>query len=91
MPKIRSTNLMVLIHATVAGFGLCILPSFVTLAFPELVPVLPGEVDQPRSLHIHTREDLRKARHVKTVMDFITDEVHLVRSAFEPPRAGLSG
>jgi DNA-binding transcriptional LysR family regulator len=84
VPKLRSTNLMVLIHATLAGFGICILPNFVTLAFPELVPVLPDEVDQLRSLHIHTREDLRKARHIKTVMDFITEEVHLVRTVFEP-------
>ena len=86
IPKIRSTNLMVQIHATMSGFGLSILPSFVTLAFPDLVPVLPAEIDQPRSLHIHTREDLRKAKHIKTVMDFITDEVHQVRTAFEPDK-----
>ncbi len=86
VPKIRSTNLMVLIHTTLAGFGLCILPSFVSLAFPELVPVLPNEIDQPRSLHIHTREDLRKAVHIKAVMAFISEEVRQARAAFEPTK-----
>jgi DNA-binding transcriptional LysR family regulator len=73
--QLRSTHLMAQVFATLAGGGLCILPTFIAACFPTLVAVLPDEVSLTRTFHMHIHEDNRKATHVRAVADFIVSEI----------------
>jgi DNA-binding transcriptional LysR family regulator len=84
-PRIRSTNVLVQLHATLSGSGLCMLPTFVASGHPTLAPVLPEQVSLTRSLHMHIHEDHRRAAHVREVAAFIAAEVERNRSLFHAP------
>jgi DNA-binding transcriptional LysR family regulator len=86
-PRIRSTNVLAQLHATLAGSGLCVLPVFVASSYPTLVPILPEKVSVPLSLYLHIHEDHRKAAHVREVAAFIAAEVERERSLFFAPTA----
>jgi DNA-binding transcriptional LysR family regulator len=81
--RIRSTNLLAQVHATLAGSGLCILPAFIASAYPTLIPVLPKQLSIMRSFHMHIHEDHRKAAHVREVAAFIVAEVNRNQSLFK--------
>ena len=49
-PKFRSANLIAQLNATLAGFGIAVLPHFMATAHPELRPVLPDEISISRTL-----------------------------------------
>jgi DNA-binding transcriptional LysR family regulator len=86
-PRIRSTNVLTQLHATLAGSGLCMLPAFVASGYPTLAPVLPEQVSLTRSFHMHIHEDHRRAVHVREVAAFIAAEVERNRSLFHAPTA----
>ena len=86
-PRIRSTNVLAQLHATLSGSGLCVLPAFVASSYPTLVPVLPEQVSFMRSYHLHIHEDHRKAAHVREVAAFIAAEVERNHSLFHAPTA----
>lgn len=73
--RLRSTNLLAQLFATLAGGGLCILPTFIAAKFQNLVAVLPDQVSLLRTFHMHIHEDHRKAAHVRAVADFIIAEI----------------
>jgi len=73
--RVRSTNLLTQVHATLAGQCLCIIPAYVAAAFPGLVAVLPDQVEVTRTFHMHVHEDHWKAAHVRAVAEFIAEEV----------------
>jgi DNA-binding transcriptional LysR family regulator len=73
--RVRSTNLMAQVHATLGGGGLCILPAFIASNYPTLFPVLPEQISLTRSFHMHIHEDYQKAAHVGAVASFIAAEV----------------
>ncbi|WP_244536974.1 LysR family transcriptional regulator [Methylobacterium pseudosasicola] len=83
--RLRSTNLLAQVHATLNGAGLCILPAFIAAAHPGLVPVLPGAVSLTRSFHMHIHEDHRKAAHIRAVAGFIAGEVEAAGALFAGP------
>lgn len=85
--RIRSTNLLAQVHATLAGSGLCILPTFIASAYPGLIAVLPGQLSITRSFYMHIHEDHRKAAHVREVAAFIAAEVDRNQSLFNAPPA----
>jgi DNA-binding transcriptional LysR family regulator len=72
--RLRSTNLIAQIHATLAGGGLCVLPQFIAGAYPELVAVLPGKISLKRSFFMHIHEDNQKSVHVRAAATFIANE-----------------
>jgi DNA-binding transcriptional LysR family regulator len=74
-PRIRSTNLITQLHATLAGAGLCVLPVFLARDHPSLVPVLPKVTTLTRSFFMHVHEDNRKSAHVRAVAAFISAEI----------------
>jgi DNA-binding transcriptional LysR family regulator len=82
-PRIRSTNLITQIHATLAGSGLCVLPMFIARAYPELLPVLPGTVSLQRSFFMHIHEDNRKSAHVRAAAAFISEEIGQSAALFD--------
>jgi DNA-binding transcriptional LysR family regulator len=84
-PRIRSTNVLAQLHATLSGSGLCVLPAFVASSCSTLVPVLPEQVSFTRSYHLHIHEDHRKAAHVREVAAFIAAEVERNHSLFHAP------
>ena len=86
-PRIRSTNVLAQLRATLSGSGLCMLPAFVASSCPTLVPILPEKVSALLSYHMHIHEDHRRAAHVREVADFIAAEVARDRSIFFAPTA----
>ncbi len=85
--RIRSTNILAQVHATRAGSGLCILPTFIASAYPDLAAVLPGEIALKRSFYMHIHDDNRRATHVREVASFISAEVERNRALFMAPPA----
>jgi DNA-binding transcriptional LysR family regulator len=83
--RIRSTNVLTQLHATLTGSGLCVLPAFVASGYPTLAPVLPEQVSVTRSFHMHIHEDHRKASHVREVAAFIATEVERNHFLFHVP------
>jgi len=81
--RIRSTNLIAQVNATLAGSGLCVLPSFIARTYPELVPVLPEKVALRRSYFMHVHEDNSKAANVRAAATFIATEVSEAQAVFE--------
>jgi DNA-binding transcriptional LysR family regulator len=73
--RIRSTNLLAQVHATLSGSGLCILPAFIGALYQELIPVLPEEIAITHTLHMHIHEDHRQVSHIREVATFIASEV----------------
>jgi DNA-binding transcriptional LysR family regulator len=86
-PRIRSTNVLAQLHATLSGSGLCVLPAFVASSYPNLVPILPEKVSVTMSYHMHIHEDDRRAARVREVAAFIAAEVERDRSLFLAPTA----
>jgi molybdate transport repressor ModE-like protein len=84
-PRIRSTNVLTQLQATLSGSGLCMLPAFVASGYPTLAPVLPEQVSLTRSLHMHIHEDHRRAAHVREVAAFIAAEVQRNHALFHAP------
>ena len=85
--RLRSTNLLAQVHATLAGAGLCILPAFIASAHPGLVAVLPEHVSLTRAFHMHIHEDHRQAAHIREAAAFIAGEVEAARALFSGPEA----
>jgi DNA-binding transcriptional LysR family regulator len=86
-PRIRSTNILAQLHATLSGSGLCVLPAFIASSYPTLVPVLPEQVSSTRSYHMHIHEDHRRAAPVREVTAFIAAEIERNHSLFHEPTA----
>jgi DNA-binding transcriptional LysR family regulator len=84
-PRLRSTNLMAQVFATLAGEGLCMLPTFIAAHFPKLVPVLPEKVSLTLTFHMHIHEDHRAAAHERAVADHIIAEVERNSDLFLAP------
>ena len=84
-PRVRSTNVLAQLHATLSGSGLCMLPAYLASNYPELVPLLPEQVSVTRSFHMHIHEDHRSAAHVREVAAFISAEVERNHSLFLTP------
>lgn len=83
--QLKSTNLMAQVFSTLAGGGLCILPTFLASSFPSLIAVLPDQVSLTRSFHMHIHEDHRNAVHVRAVADFIAEEIQKNEMLFLAP------
>jgi DNA-binding transcriptional LysR family regulator len=73
--RIRSTNLLAQVYATLSGSGLCILPAFIGTLYPDLVPVLTEDIFISHTLHMHIHEDHRRTPHVREVANFIASVV----------------
>jgi DNA-binding transcriptional LysR family regulator len=81
--RIRSTNLIAQVNATLAGGGLCVLPAFIARSYPGLIPVLPDKSSLKRSYYLHIHEDNSKAAHIRAAAAFIATEVTEAQGMFE--------
>lgn len=80
--RLKSSNLIAQLQATLAGAGLCVLPDFIAATEPGLVKVLPDLVGLTRSLWLVTHQDLKALARIRTVTDFMVEAVKGSRSAF---------
>lgn len=90
-PRLRSTNVLAQLHATLSGSGLCLLPTYVASRYPTLVPVLADQVSVTRSLHMHIHEGHRRAAAVREVAAFIAAEVEGSQAVFNAAAACPAG
>lgn len=84
-PRLSSTNIFAQTRAVEAGVGLCILPDFMARSVPALVPVLPNLVEIKRTFWIMAHQDSRDSARVRTVIDFIVEQVKRAHGQFETP------
>jgi DNA-binding transcriptional LysR family regulator len=71
------------IAAARAGFGIALLPHFLTAGEPALVEVRLPEVPPARELWLLTRRDVRRTPQLRTVTDFLVDLFRRERSLFD--------
>ncbi len=69
--RLQNSSLQAQLAATVAGFGLCILPAFVARTAPNLIAVLPDEVSLQRSYWMVADADMVETAQVRLVQRFL--------------------
>jgi DNA-binding transcriptional LysR family regulator len=80
----RSANLIAQLKATVAGFGIAVLPHFMATAHPELRPILSAEVRLSRSFWLLMHADSKDLARIRAVADFIYFVTESNASTFKP-------
>jgi len=80
--KFRSANLIAQLNATIAGFGIAVLPHFMATAHPELIPVLPREVSISRTFWLLMHADSKDLARIRAVADYIYETVESERALF---------
>jgi DNA-binding transcriptional LysR family regulator len=74
--QFRSTSLVAQYHATAAGMGVSMLPTFVAESDPRLVRLLPNQIKVKRDLWLSVHHDLEHINRVKQVLKFLKNLVH---------------
>jgi molybdate transport repressor ModE-like protein len=80
--KFRSANLIAQLNATIAGFGIAVLPHFMATAHPELRPVLPDEITISRTFWLLMHADSKDLARIRAVADYIYETVEGERALF---------
>ena len=80
-----STSALAQVEATRRGAGIGLLHSFMAETDPQLVPVLPHEVDFRLQFALSTRRESRGLAAVAAVRDSLIAEVEDRRGELEPP------
>jgi DNA-binding transcriptional LysR family regulator len=83
-PKLKISNPMAQLAATVAGNGLCVIPCFIAHSEPTLMRVLPERVAVINSFWLITHADQRDLARIRAAADFIIDAVKEERDLFLP-------
>lgn len=73
--RLQSSSLHAQTESARTGYGLCVLPAFIGVQYPELVPVLPKEVRLKRSYWMVASADVAPSPRVQAVRRFIRAEV----------------
>ncbi len=68
-------NYFGVLQAVLHGVGIGVLPDYVTIGFPDLVRVLPGEQSPEVPVYLAYPEELRRSRRVATFRDFVIQEI----------------
>jgi DNA-binding transcriptional LysR family regulator len=80
---LKSSTLVAQLEMTLAGAGICILPTFMARAHPELECILPETIELIRSFWLVVHTDIRNLARVRTVSEFIIGQVESERTLFE--------
>lgn len=81
-PRLRSSNLIAQMKATVSAAGLCMLPAFIAQNHAQLQPVLADQIATRRAFWLTVHADLRDLARVRETGDFIEEEVRKSRDQF---------
>lgn len=71
--NVQCSSLLAQLAATRGGAGICVLPNFVTRAFPELIGVLPDQIQLRRSYWLNIAPAAVKVPRVRAFMDFLRE------------------
>lgn len=82
---IESSSLVAQLRATLAGAGLCILPGFIARLHAELKPVLRNEIRLTRSFWLLVHAEMRGLNRIRTVSDFLAEEIRREKALFVLP------
>lgn len=82
--KLRSANLIAQLNATIAGFGIAVLPHFMARAHRELRPVLP-DIAITRTFWMLMHADSKDLARIRAVADYICETVERERLLFSQP------
>ncbi|WGD49126.1 LysR family transcriptional regulator [Bradyrhizobium sp. CB1650] len=80
--RFRSANLIAQLNATLAGFGIAVLPYFMASDYPQLVPVLRDEVSIIRTFWMLMHADSKDLARIRAVADYISEIVERERALF---------
>lgn len=80
--RLQSSSLHAQTESARAGYGLCVLPSFIGSQYPELVPVVPDKVCLTRSYWMVASADVAPSPRVQAVRRFIRAEVDAAHDIF---------
>lgn len=80
--RLRSANLIAQLNATLAGFGIAVLPHFMASDYPQLVAVLPEEVSITRTFWMLMHADSKDLARIRAVADYISEIVERERTLF---------
>ncbi|KRB82387.1 LysR family transcriptional regulator [Sphingomonas sp. Root710] len=69
--RLQNSSLHAQLSATVAGYGLCVLPAYVACTAPDLIAVLPGEVSLKRSYWMVADSDMAETAQVRLTQRFL--------------------
>lgn len=72
----QSSSIYAQLFATMAGYGLCVLPFFIAQKHSELVPILPRELHLVREYWLNCHVDAMAAPRIRVISDFILKSVH---------------
>ncbi|WP_373086140.1 LysR family transcriptional regulator [Sneathiella sp.] len=72
---LKSSSIVFQFQATLAGAGISILHCFVADEYPELVCLLPDEIEIERTYWLNTPEDIHDLARIKAVSQFLSDVV----------------
>lgn len=80
--RLESSSLLVQLKATLAGAGICVLPTFIAECEPELVAILPYQIQLSRAFWMTVHEDHKERTRVKITTKFIANEVKEAQQRF---------
>lgn len=86
-PRLRSSNLIAQMQATIAGAGICVLPCFLAETEPRLVRILADQVTMVRTFWLVMHTDMRELARIRATANFISDRVHAESARFLPDHA----
>jgi DNA-binding transcriptional LysR family regulator len=91
-PFLRSTSVIAQFQAVRSGLGLAVLPCFLGDTAPELVPVLPREIDLTRTFWMVAPRERRELARVRALWDFLREvsSSHAEQLMRESPQGGLA-
>lgn len=69
--RIQNSSLQAQLSATVAGFGLCVLPDYVARTAPDLVAVLPDEIALTRSYWMVVDAEMAETALIRLTQRFL--------------------
>lgn len=72
-PFLRSTSVIAQFQAVRSGLGMAVLPCFLGDTAPELVPVLPREIDITRTFWMVAPRERRELARVRALWDFLRE------------------
>lgn len=76
---LKSSSIVFQFQATLAGAGVSILHCFVADEYPELVCLLPEEIEIERTFWLNTPEDIHDLARIKAVSEFLSQVVQRQR------------
>jgi len=84
-PRLKTSSPNAQLRATAAGHGICMLPCFMAMTEPSLVPVLHKQITLDRTLWLIMHSDMRDLARVRVTADFIVEQVQSAKIWLKRP------